>query len=124
MKSSWENQGEKGRSIINVVFVGACILIIFRRMKFRSTGQREVEEEISVLIFFTNLGRSIDLKSLYVIRFRLIFENFRFIENSIIKLSVSSSIFWKELGFIHLTRGLDRGVNIISSVLPLEWVGN
>ena len=92
MKSSWENQGEKGRSVINVVFVGACILIIFRRVEFRSTGQREVEEEISVFIFFTNLGRSIDLKSLYVIRFRLIFVNFRFIEKSIIKSSVSSSI--------------------------------
>ena len=85
MKSSWENQGEKGRSVINVVFVSAFILIIFRRMEFRSTGKREVEEEISVLILFTNLGRSIDLKSLYVIRFRLIFVNFRFIENSIIK---------------------------------------
>ena len=85
MKSSLENQGEKGRSVINVVFAGTCILIIFRRVEFRSTGQREVEEEISVLILFTNLGLSIDLKSLYVIRFRLIFVNFRCIENSIIK---------------------------------------
>ena len=39
MKSSWENQGEKGRSVINVVFVGACILIIFRRVEFRSTDR-------------------------------------------------------------------------------------
>ena len=85
MKSSWKNLGRQGRSVINVVFVGACILIIFRRVEFRSTGQREVEEEISVFILFTNIGSSIDLKSLYVIRVRLIFVNLRFIENSIIK---------------------------------------
>ena len=85
MKSSRENQGEKGRSVISVVFVGACILIIFRRVDFRSTGQREIEKEISVFILFTNPGNSINLKSLYVIRFRLIFVNFSFIENSIIQ---------------------------------------
>ena len=62
-------------------------------MEFRSTGQREVREYIAVLILLTKLGGSIDLNYIYmftIIRFSLIFVNFRFIENSTIKLSVSS----------------------------------
>ena len=54
----------------------------------------------------------------------LTFVNFIFIEKSTIKWFVSSSICWKDLGFIHPIRGLEKGVNIISSVLPLELVGN
>ena len=42
-------------------------------LEFKSTGQREVEEEISVFILLTNLDRSIELKYLYVICFHLIF---------------------------------------------------
>ena len=68
-----------------MVIVGSCILIIFRRMEFISIGQREVREEISVLILLANLGRSIELKSFYVICLSLIFVHFRFIENSTIK---------------------------------------
>ena len=50
------------RSVINVVFLGACRFIIFRRMEFRSTGQREVGEKIVVCILIIKLGRSIDLQ--------------------------------------------------------------
>ena len=46
-------------------------------MEFSSIRQREVGEEISVLIFLTNICRSIDFKSLYIKRFHLIFVNFR-----------------------------------------------
>ena len=47
MKSFCENQGEKRRSVINVVFIGACILIIFWRMEFRSNGQQIVGRDRS-----------------------------------------------------------------------------
>ena len=36
MKSLYEYQGEKWWSVINIVFVGDCILIIFWRKEFRS----------------------------------------------------------------------------------------
>ena len=49
-----------------------------------STCQREVGKEIVVLILRTKLGRSIELNIYNVIRFRLIFLNFRLIVNTTI----------------------------------------
>ena len=54
-----ENQGEKERSVINIVCVGALYIDIILDNEFRSTGQREVGEEISVLILLIDLGRYI-----------------------------------------------------------------